>query len=158
MLDVKRSLDITWLIGAPQWIGSGLLAPFWMHYWLADRKPCSDNKGRNDSANTGKPPLISHLLVHLFPCWWSCLHMSAKSVIVQHLFPFFLLSFFPFTLTCCIFHQQYQNQNKTAVRVMECQKSIKYCWLWQKMDMWRQSAALWMAEWFPKLTEESPRD
>lgn len=50
--------------------------------------------------------------------------MSAKSLIVQHLFPLFFSSFILSTLKCCIFHRQYQNQNKTAARVMECQKVL----------------------------------
>lgn len=120
VLDVKRSPDIIWLIRATVWILSGILLVSWMRYWLADRKPCSDNKGRNYSAITGKPPLISHLLVHLFPCQWSCLHMRAKSLIVQYLILLFCSSFFLFILKCRIFHRQYQNQNKTAARVMEC--------------------------------------
>lgn len=108
----ERSPDITWLIGAPQWIASGLLAGSWMHYWFADRKPHSDNKGRNDSAITGKPPLISHLWVHLLPCQLSCLHMRGKFLIVLY----FVLLFFLFSVKYHISHRHYQNQTKMTAR------------------------------------------
>lgn len=58
--------------------------------------------------------------------------VSHSSVLGGSLFS----SFFLFTLKCHIFHRQYQNQNKTTARVMECQKvlttaSCSRKWIWE---------------------------
>lgn len=110
----ERSPDITWLIGAPQWIGSGPSASSWMPYWVADRKPCSDNKGRNDSAIAGSLPW-AHICASIY-----CHASWAAFAWRERLSLFCAWSFsFLFCSKCHVSQRQRQDQNKTTAGVTE---------------------------------------